>query len=52
MVLTVQDMKYHLAASGLDVPWLADLDPHDYHAVIDKQMRAAGRAVRGAGTQR
>ena len=45
MVLTVQDMQFHLAASGLDVPWLADLDPHDYHAVIDKQMRAAGRAV-------
>ena len=45
MVLTVQDMKFHLAASGLDVPWLAELDPHNYHAVIDKQMRAAGRAV-------
>jgi LmbE family N-acetylglucosaminyl deacetylase len=45
MVLTVRDMQFHLAASGLDVPWLAELDPHDYHAVIDKQMRAAGRAV-------
>lgn len=45
MVLTVQDMQFGLAASGLDVPWLASLNPHDYHAVIDKQMRAAGSAV-------
>jgi LmbE family N-acetylglucosaminyl deacetylase len=47
MVLTVRDMQFGLAASGLDVPWLASLDPHDYHAVIDKQMRAAGAAVAG-----
>lgn len=45
MVLTVQDMKFHLAESGLDVPWLATLDPHDYHDVIDRRMRAAARAV-------
>ncbi|HXK33721.1 MAG TPA: PIG-L deacetylase family protein [Dehalococcoidia bacterium] len=45
MVLTVQNMKYELEASGLDVPWLRDADPHDYHAIIDRQMRAAGRAV-------
>jgi LmbE family N-acetylglucosaminyl deacetylase len=45
MVLTVADMQFALRASGLDLPWLADLDPHDYHAVIDKQMRAAGKAV-------
>ena len=45
MVLTVRDMQFGLEASGLDVPWLASLDPHDYHAVIDKQMRAAGSAV-------
>ena len=25
MVLTVADMKIHLEASGLDVPWLAEL---------------------------
>ena len=30
MVLTVADMQHHLRASGLDVPWLAELDPHDY----------------------
>ena len=45
MVLTVMDMQFELSASGLNVPWLTELDPHDYHAVIDKQMRAAGKAV-------
>lgn len=45
MVLTVQDMQFGLRASGLDVPWLADLDPHNYHDLIDRQMRAAGAAV-------
>jgi hypothetical protein len=45
MVLTVADMKQHLAASGLSVPWLQELDPHEYRAVITKQMHAAGRAV-------
>jgi LmbE family N-acetylglucosaminyl deacetylase len=45
MVLTVADMQFGLRASGLDVPWLAGLDPHDYHAVIDKQMRAVGTSV-------
>ncbi|MEX0749972.1 MAG: PIG-L deacetylase family protein [Dehalococcoidia bacterium] len=45
MVLTVASMQFELRASGLDVPWLAELDAHDYHAAIDKQMRAAGKAV-------
>jgi len=45
MVLTVRSMQFDLAASGLSVPWLAELDPHDYHDVIDRQMRAAGKAV-------
>ena len=45
MVLTVADMKHHLAASHLDLPWLADLNPRDYHDVIAKQMQHAGRAV-------
>jgi LmbE family N-acetylglucosaminyl deacetylase len=45
MVLTVADMKHHLAASGLDVPWLANQDPRDYHDVISKQMHGAGAAV-------
>jgi LmbE family N-acetylglucosaminyl deacetylase len=45
MVLTVTDMQHHLAASGLDVPWLADLHPRNYHDVIARQMKSAGRAV-------
>jgi LmbE family N-acetylglucosaminyl deacetylase len=45
MVLTVADMKHHLAASGLDVPWLAELDPRNYHDVIARQMKRAGEAV-------
>lgn len=45
MVLTVADLQHHLRASGLDVPGLADLDPHEYHDVIARQMKAAGRAV-------
>jgi LmbE family N-acetylglucosaminyl deacetylase len=45
MVLTVQDYQIALRASGLDVPWLRDLDPHDYRDVIDRQTRAVARAV-------
>ncbi|OGO52052.1 MAG: hypothetical protein A2148_06910 [Chloroflexi bacterium RBG_16_68_14] len=45
MVLTVQDLQFALRASGLEVPWLADLDPHDYREAIDRQMRAVARAV-------
>lgn len=45
MVLTVADMQYGLRASGLDVPRLASVDPHDYHALIDKQVRAGAAAV-------
>ncbi len=45
MVLTVQDLLYALEASGLSVPGLDGLDPHDYKAVIDKQLRAVTGAV-------
>lgn len=45
MVLTVQDLQFGLAASGLDLPWLANLDPHDFREVIDRQVRAVARAV-------
>jgi len=45
MVLTVGDMKRHLEASGLSVPWLEQQDPHDYRDVIDAQMRRSGAAV-------
>jgi LmbE family N-acetylglucosaminyl deacetylase len=45
MVLTVADMKIHLEASGLEVPWLATLDPHDYRETIARRIKAAGKAV-------
>lgn len=45
MVLTVADMKLHLRSSGLRLPWLEELDAHDYRSVIERQMRAAGRGV-------
>lgn len=45
MVLTVQDLQFGLAASGLDAPTLANVDPHDYHDMIDRQIRGVARAV-------
>lgn len=45
MVLTIADMQRHLAASGLGVPWLSKLDPHDYHATIARRMTSAARVV-------
>ncbi|MGH7622224.1 MAG: hypothetical protein ACREMU_07780, partial [Gemmatimonadaceae bacterium] len=45
MVLTIADMQLHLRASGLDVPWLAALDPHDYRETIARRMQGAARAV-------
>ncbi len=45
MVLTIADMQHHLQASGLNVPWLAQLDPHDYHETIARRMKAGARAV-------
>ena len=45
MVLTIADMQHHLRASGLDVPWLASLDPHDYREPIGMRMKAAAQAV-------
>lgn len=45
MVLTVADLQHALRASGLDVPWLASLDAHDYHETIARRMKAAARAV-------
>jgi LmbE family N-acetylglucosaminyl deacetylase len=52
MVLTIADMQHGLRASGLSIPWLEALDPHDYHAVIDRQIRAGAAAVaRRAGLE-
>ncbi len=49
MVLTVADMQFNLAASGLDVPWLEKLDPHDFRDIIDKRMRLGAEAVAKRG---
>jgi LmbE family N-acetylglucosaminyl deacetylase len=50
MVLTVADAQVGLRASGLDVPALANLDPHDYRQVIAEQVKGIARAVgRAAG---
>ncbi|MEX2246421.1 MAG: PIG-L deacetylase family protein [Dehalococcoidia bacterium] len=45
MVLTIADLQFGLRASGLDVPQLDRLDPHDYREIIAKQMRGMGRAA-------
>lgn len=45
MVLTVADMRFGLRASGLRLPELENLDPHDYEAAIDRRVRAIARAV-------
>ena len=45
MVLTVQELQFALDASGLDVPSLANLDPHDFREVIDQRVRGVARAV-------
>jgi LmbE family N-acetylglucosaminyl deacetylase len=45
MVLTVQDLQFALAASNLDIPSLADVDPHDYREIIDRRERSVARAV-------
>ena len=45
MVLTVQDLRFALEASGLDVPWLTGVDPHDYRETIERQVRTVARGV-------
>jgi len=45
MVLTVQELQLALRASGVEMPELANRDPHDYREVIDRQIRATAKAV-------
>jgi LmbE family N-acetylglucosaminyl deacetylase len=40
MEMTVADLQIQLAASGLNVPLLADANPKDFRPVIDAQIRA------------
>jgi LmbE family N-acetylglucosaminyl deacetylase len=45
MEMTVADLKVELAASGLDIPFLADADPRDFRPVIETQIKAWGISV-------
>ena len=42
---TVADLKVQLAASGLDVPFLADADPKEFRPVIEAQIKAWAASV-------
>jgi len=45
MEMTVADLKLQLAASGLDIPFLADADPKDFRPVIEAQIKAWAASV-------
>jgi len=45
MVLTLADMQFGVRASGLDVPVLAGVDPHDYAATIERLQKGIAKAV-------
>lgn len=45
MVLTVMDLQFALRASGLDIPELANVDPHDYRAIIASRVKGLAQAV-------
>lgn len=50
MEMTVMELQTTLAASGLDIPLLADADPKDFRPIIDRQIRGWARAIgKGAG---
>jgi LmbE family N-acetylglucosaminyl deacetylase len=45
MEMTVADLKLQLAASGLDIPLLANADPKDFRPVIETQIKAWASSV-------
>jgi len=50
MEMTVMDLQVQLAASGLDIPLLANASPKDYRPVIEAQIKAwAGSVGRRSG---
>jgi LmbE family N-acetylglucosaminyl deacetylase len=50
MEMTVMDLQAQLAASGLEIPFVADADPKEYRPVIEAQIKAwAGSVGRRAG---
>jgi LmbE family N-acetylglucosaminyl deacetylase len=45
MEMTVMELQVQLAASGLDIPVLANADPKDYRPVLDAQIKAWAASV-------
>jgi len=45
MQMTVADLRLQLAASGLDIPMLADADPKDFRPIIEAQIKAWAASV-------
>ena len=45
MEMTVMDLQTQLAASGLNIPMLAQADPRDYRPLIEAQIKRWGAAV-------
>jgi hypothetical protein len=52
MEMTVMDLQVQLAASGLEIPFLADAEPKEYRPVIEAQIKAWAASVgRRAGAE-
>jgi LmbE family N-acetylglucosaminyl deacetylase len=45
MEMTVADLKLQVAASGLDIPLIANADPKDFRPVIEAQIKAWAGSV-------
>jgi LmbE family N-acetylglucosaminyl deacetylase len=45
MEMTVADLQVHLAASGLDIPFLGDADPAEFRPVIERQIKGWAATV-------
>ena len=45
MEMTVMDLQATLAASGLDIPALANADPKDYRPIVETQIKAWAASV-------
>jgi hypothetical protein len=45
MEMTVMDLQVQLAASGLDIPALANADPKDYRPILEAQIKAWAASV-------
>ncbi len=45
MEMTIMDLQATLAASGLDIPLLANADPKDYRPILDMQIKAWAASV-------